>query len=122
RQLVAEDCEVRAIHAAQVAATALLRMGHVRGVITLSVKSMGERQYVSGTELHAETAGLTALHDDLHRTFGHLLPFPVVPFRRQRRNLRHLSYDWLRIWITLRLESSPSTERCFDFCPCTAQG
>jgi hypothetical protein len=50
-------------------------MDHVRRVITLGVKSRGERQYVRGTELYAESAGLTALDYDLHRTFGHLLPF-----------------------------------------------
>src|SRR5664279_6124378 len=75
RQLVSEDGEIRAIHAAQIAAAALPRMDHVRSVITLSVESGGERQYVRGTELHAEPAGLTSLDYDLHRTLGHCCPF-----------------------------------------------
>src|ERR1039457_5626552 len=73
--LVPEDGEVGAIHAAQIAAAAFLRMDHVRSVITLGVKSGGERQDVRGTELHAESAGLTSLHYDLHRTLGHCCPF-----------------------------------------------
>src|SRR5271157_2616985 len=75
RLLVSEVGEIGTVHAAQIAATALLRMDHVRSVITLSVESRGERQNFCGTELHAETAGLTALHHDLHRTFSHCCPF-----------------------------------------------
>src|ERR1019366_2787362 len=79
RLLVSEDREVRAIHAAQIATAALLRVDHVRCVIPLSIESRGERQNVRGTELHAESAGLTALHHDLHRTFGHCCPFFLAP-------------------------------------------
>src|ERR1022692_5031405 len=62
RLLVSEDCEVGAVHAAQIATAALLRVDHVRSVISLGVKSRGERQNVRGTELYAESAGLTALY------------------------------------------------------------
>src|SRR5580704_8034109 len=79
RLLVSEDGEVRTVHAAQIAATALLRMDHVRSVITLGVKGRGERQHVRGTKLHAESAGLTALDYDLYRTFGHCCPFFLGP-------------------------------------------
>src|SRR5271157_5640296 len=75
RLFVPVDREVRAIHAAQIAAAALLRMDHVRSVITLGVESRGERQNVRGTELYAESAGFTALNHDLHRTFSHCCPF-----------------------------------------------
>src|ERR1017187_1765081 len=75
RLLVTEDREVGAIHAAQIATAALLRMDHVRSVITLGIKGGGERQDVRGTELHAESAGLTSLDYDLHRTLGHCCPF-----------------------------------------------
>src|SRR5208337_505319 len=75
RLLMSEDGEIGAIHAAQIATAALLRMDHVRSVITLGVESRGERQNVRGTELYAESAGFTALNHNLHRTFGHCCPF-----------------------------------------------
>src|SRR5271165_5936305 len=75
RLLVAEDGEVGAVHAAQIATAALLRMHQVRSVITLGIEGGGERQNFGGTKLHTETAGLTALYHDLHCTFGHGQPF-----------------------------------------------
>src|SRR5271165_1562165 len=85
RLLVAEDSEVGAVHAAQVAATALFRMDQVRGVITLGVESRGDRQNFCGTKFHAKTAGFTALYHDLHCTFGHDLPFYDGGLLRKKR-------------------------------------
>src|SRR6516164_4217708 len=76
-----EDSEIGAIHTAQIAAAALLGIDHVGRVIALGVEGGRERQDVGGTELHAEPTGLTALYDDLNRTFCHAL----VPWRRRGR-------------------------------------
>ena len=73
--LVSEDREIRAVHATQIAAAALFRIHHVGRVIALGVECGRQCQDLGGTELYAESAGLTALDYDLHGTFGHLLPF-----------------------------------------------
>src|ERR1019366_7873946 len=83
RLLVPENREVGAVHAAQIATAALLRVDHVRSVISLGVESRGERQNMRGTELYAESAGLTALNHNLHRTLGHCCPFFLAPRRRK---------------------------------------
>src|SRR5215469_221265 len=68
-----EDSEIGAIHTAEIAAAAPLGTDHVGRVITLAVEGGRERQDVGGTELYAEPTGLTALYDDLNRTFCHAL-------------------------------------------------
>src|SRR5664279_716130 len=113
RQLVSEDGEVGAVHAAQIATAALLRMDHVRSVITLGVKSGGERQDVRGTELHAESAGLTSLDYDLHRTLGHCCPFFFfLALRRGNDRLHGRIFLLIELGvapgITLRLGGSPT--------------
>src|ERR1035438_5271610 len=95
RLLIPENREVGAIHAAQIATAALLRVDHVRSVISLGVKSRGERQNVRGTELYAESAGLTALNHNLHRTLGHCCPFFLAP------HLRNDSLDFGNFLIRL---------------------
>src|SRR5438046_7475457 len=71
---VSVDGEVRAIHAAQVATTALLRLHDVRRVIALGIERGGECQDLGGTELHAKATGFTAFHDDFNSTFCHEAP------------------------------------------------
>src|SRR5919108_6033687 len=72
--LVAEDGEVGAVHAAQIAAAALFRGHYVRRVIALGVERRRERQDLRRAELHAETAGLAALDDNLDCAFCHRDP------------------------------------------------
>src|ERR1019366_6397402 len=73
--LESEDCEIRAVHAAKIAAAAFLWMNQVRWVVTLGVEGGRERQGMRGTKLHAEAARLTSLDYDLNRSFSHA----VVP-------------------------------------------
>ena len=61
-----EDCEIRAVHSTKIAAAAFFGVDHVGRVIALGVEGGRERKDVGGTELHAEPAGLAALHDDLN--------------------------------------------------------
>src|SRR5215467_10134363 len=61
RHALAVDGEVRAIHAAQIAAAAFLRRHHVGRMITLGIESGGEGQHFGRAEFDAETAGFTAL-------------------------------------------------------------
>jgi hypothetical protein len=65
------DREVRAVHPAQIATTALFGMNNVRGMVTLGVESGGKREHVAGTELHTEAAGFTTLNDDRNASFCH---------------------------------------------------
>src|SRR5271169_4019646 len=81
---VAEDGEVRAVHAAQIASRTLLRVDHVRRVIALGIKRRRKRQHLGGTELDAEAAGLAAFHHNLDRAFCHESSFAL---RRTRGGL-----------------------------------
>src|SRR5208283_1016601 len=124
RLLMSEDGEVGTIHAAQIATTALLRMDHVRSVITLGVESRGERQNFRGTKLHTETAGLTALYHDLHCTFGHCCPFLSRTLQKEPGAAVATFFFLISpsyLVFTLRLGSSPSTERWFDSRPGATQ-
>src|SRR6516164_8788923 len=69
--LESEDREVRAVHAAKIAAAAFFGVDRVGRVIPLGVEGGGERQDVGGAKLHAEATRLTAFHYDLYRSFGH---------------------------------------------------
>jgi hypothetical protein len=42
---------------------------------------------VRGTELYAESAGLTALYHNLHRTLGHCCPFFLAPRLSEKASL-----------------------------------
>src|SRR5512132_4099636 len=70
--------EVRTVHSAQVAATALLGRNHVRRMVALGVKGRRQREHLGRTELHAESARLTALNDDRNATFCHGFPHDEV--------------------------------------------
>ena len=59
----------------KIAAAAFFRMNHVGRVIALGVEGGGERQDMRGTELYAESAGLTSLDHDLAPNLWPLLPF-----------------------------------------------
>src|SRR6516164_7484994 len=50
RILETEDCEIRTVHSAEVAATAFFGVDHVGRVIALRVEGGGERKHVCGTE------------------------------------------------------------------------
>src|SRR5208283_345646 len=124
RLLMSEDGEVGTIHAAQIATTALLRMDHVRSVITLGVESRGERQNFRGTKLHAETAGLAALYHDLHCTFGHCCPFlwrALLKVGSHACGFCLLDFAVALGVLRCGWEAHPLTERCIDSCPATAQ-
>ncbi len=71
---MAVDGEVRAVHTAEVAATAFVGRHYVRRMIALGIECRGERQDFGGTELHAKTAGFTALDDDGYASFCHEYP------------------------------------------------
>src|ERR1700758_3203353 len=64
RDLGSGDREVRAIHAAEIAAAAFFGMHHVRWMVALRLEGGREREHVRGTELHAKATGLAALNDD----------------------------------------------------------
>src|SRR5581483_3338276 len=68
------NCEVRAVHAAQITAAALLRCHHVWRMVPLGVESGRQRQHPGRTELHAEAAGFAALNDDGNAPFCHVHP------------------------------------------------
>ena len=72
--LVAVNSEVRAVHAAEIAAAALVRRNHVRRMIAFGIKGRRKREDLGGTEFHAETAGLAALNDDGYASFCHEYP------------------------------------------------
>ena len=40
-------------------------------MVALGIEGGRERKHVRGTKLHAETAGLAALHDDGNTSFSH---------------------------------------------------
>jgi hypothetical protein len=61
---VTEDREIRAIHAAQVAAGAFISVYQMWRVIAFGVKRRGKFQDVGRTELDAETTALTAFGHD----------------------------------------------------------
>src|SRR5579864_4767575 len=63
------DCEVGAIHAAEVAAAALLRLYYMWRVIALGVECGGKRKDFGRTKLHAKAAGFAALNDDGNSAF-----------------------------------------------------
>src|SRR5579884_1150213 len=67
---ISEDGEIGTVHAAQIAAAALLGRHQVRRVISLGVERGGEREHLGGAKFHAEAAGLAALHHDGNRTFS----------------------------------------------------
>src|SRR5579864_8449225 len=68
---IAEDREIGTVHAAQIAAAALLSRDQMRRVISLGVERGGERENFGWTKFHAEAAGLAALHHDGNRTFSY---------------------------------------------------
>jgi hypothetical protein len=72
--LVAIDSEIGAVHAAQVAPAAFLRMNHVRRMIPLGIEGGRERKNFRRTEFHAKTASLAALHNNINLTFCHWYP------------------------------------------------
>jgi hypothetical protein len=69
---VPEDREIGTEHSAQIAAAALLRVDHMRWMVSLGIKSGGKSQNLCRTELNAKPAGFTALHFDYDVTFCHL--------------------------------------------------
>ena len=56
--LRAVDCEIRAVHAAQVAAAAFFRMHDMGRMIALGIEGGRERQHMRGTKLHAKATAL----------------------------------------------------------------
>src|SRR5262249_41653369 len=74
RHSLAVDCEVRAVHPAQIAAAALFRRHYVRRGIALGIESGGERQNFGRTEFDAESARFTALHDNGNSSLCHQEP------------------------------------------------
>src|ERR1019366_4337790 len=67
--LVAVNGEVGTVHAAAIAAAALLRRDHVRRMIAFGIKSRGKRQDLGGAEFHTEPTGLATLNDDGYASF-----------------------------------------------------
>jgi len=72
------DCEVGAIHAAEIATAALFRLYYVRRVIALGVECGGERQDFGGTKFYAKAAGFAALNNDGNSAFRHRNPHGVI--------------------------------------------
>jgi hypothetical protein len=68
---VPEDREIGTEHSAQITAAALLRVDHMRWMVSLGIKSGRKSQNFGRTELNAKTASLTALHFDNDVTFCH---------------------------------------------------
>src|SRR5271169_1087630 len=71
---VAINREIGAVHAAQVAPAAFLRMNHVRRMVALGIEGGRKRKNFRRTEFHAKTASLAALHNDINLTFCHWCP------------------------------------------------
>src|SRR6266536_1055400 len=72
--LIAVDGKVRTVHAAQIAAAALIWRHHMRRMIAFGIKCRGKREHLGGTELHAEPACLTSLDNDGDASFCHEYP------------------------------------------------
>src|SRR5689334_3999160 len=70
-EAVSVDGEVRAVHAAQIAAAALFRRHHLRRVVALGIEGRGQCQDLSRTELDAEATGFATLDLDRNRAFCH---------------------------------------------------
>jgi hypothetical protein len=70
------DSEIGTIHSAQIAATALFRMNHMRRMVTARIKCRREREDFGWTKLNTEAARFAALHDDRYTPFGHGVLFP----------------------------------------------
>jgi hypothetical protein len=60
---VSVDGKIRAIHATEIASIAFFWLYRVWWVITLGVECSRKRENLAGTELNAETAGLTSFHN-----------------------------------------------------------
>jgi len=71
---VTVDGEVRAVHAAKIAAATLLRRDHVRRMIAFGIKCRGKRQHLGGTKFHTEPTGLATLNDNGYASFCHEYP------------------------------------------------
>jgi hypothetical protein len=76
---VPEDGEIRAIHAAKVAATALFGIDYMRRVVALRIESRGERQNVGGAKLNTERTALAPLDVDGDGAFSQV-DLPVNNF------------------------------------------
>ena len=76
-RLGAVDGEIRAIHAAQVATAALLRMHDMGRMVALGIEGGRKRQNFGWTKLRTEAAGFTALHHNRNTSFCH--EFPPLP-------------------------------------------
>jgi hypothetical protein len=78
---VTENREIRAVHAAKIAARAFISVNQVWRVVALGVERRGELQDMGGAELHAEPASFTAFGDNNDGASiqgAPLLPYSIV--------------------------------------------
>src|ERR1700686_549058 len=94
RDLISVDGEVRAIHAAEIAAAAFLRMHDVRSMVTLRIEGGRKRQHVRGAKLHAKAAGLAALNDDRNTSLCHEIP----QLKSDNHSRNSIKQDGIMLW------------------------
>jgi hypothetical protein len=77
---VTENGEIRAIHAAQIAAGAFVSVYKMRWVVAFGVERRGELQDVGGAEFHTEATSLTSFGDD--NNGASIQGAPLLPYSR----------------------------------------
>jgi hypothetical protein len=82
---VTENREIRAVHAAKVAARAFISVNQVWRVVTLGVERRRELQDMGRAELDAEPASFTAFGDD--NNGASIQGAPLLPYLNYRSNL-----------------------------------
>lgn len=75
---IAEDREVRAVHAAEVATATFIKGYDLRWMIPFRIVGGGQSQNLGRAELHAETATLAVLDNNRYTTLSHQSQFPYL--------------------------------------------
>ena len=104
---VAVNGKIRTVHAAQVAAAALVRRYNMRWMIAFGIKRRRKREHFSRTEFHAESARFTSLDNYGNAPFRHKYPHKQeceLPFFMKNHYGFFVSQDGV-MWVTESCEA-----------------